>query len=383
MVMNKSFKAFLAFLLLVLVSSVAFSGEAFSAEMISVQAEGAAAIVDGNKDKARSEAKNQAYRDALEKGVGAMVQGITEMKDFQVVKDKVFSQSQGLVKTFDISREWEEDGIYYIEADCQVSAGALDGVLGPAVIDMLGNPRVMVLVDESIEGEKPFLSTVEGEVLKVFEKAGYLLVDPGQSGALDQKELDLARETGDTARLQELAKTFRADVLIHGKAQGLSFTQQKIEGVTLYGVRSQVQLKAVIAQTGYVLGTEMIEKKDKGTSPQDGAVKAFQAASGPVASTIVHKVAYALVSGQAGGVTGRTIKVVIEGVNFARLRGIKQEIESLDGVTSVYQRSFAGQRAELDVVAEKTSEDLAVDLERLGIEISSLSANTVEGKNIK
>jgi predicted RND superfamily exporter protein len=94
-------------------------------------------------------------------------------------------------------------------------------------------------------------------------------------------------------------------------------------------------------------------------------------------------VAYALVSGQAGGIPGRTIKVVIEGVNFARLRDIKQEIESLDGVTSVYQRSFASQKAELDVVAEKTSEGLAVDLERLGIEISSLSANTVEGKNIK
>ena len=77
------------------------------------------------------------------------------MKDFQVVKDKVFSQSQGLVKSFEITREWQEDGIYYIEADCKVSSAALDGVLGPVVIDMLGNPRVMVLVDESIEGESP------------------------------------------------------------------------------------------------------------------------------------------------------------------------------------------------------------------------------------
>jgi len=356
---------------------------AISAELISVQAEGAAAIVNGNKDKARSEAKNQAYRDALEKGVGAMVQGLTEMKDFQVVKDKVFSQSQGLVKSFEITREWQEDGIYYIEADCKVSAAALDGVLGPVVIDMLGNPRVMVLVDESIEGERPFLSTVEGEVLKVFEKAGYLLVDPGQSGSLDQKELDLARETGDVKKLQELARSFRADVLIYGKAQGVSFTQQKIEGVTLFGVRSQVQLKAVISQTGYVLGTEMIEKKDKGTSPQDGAVKAFQAASPPAAKSLVHKVAYTLVSGQAGSISGRTIKVVIENVTFAKLRKIKQDIEGANGVTAVYQRSFASQKAELDVVAEKTAEELAEDLEKMGIEITSLSSSTVEGKSIK
>lgn len=356
---------------------------AISAELISVQAEGAAAITAGNKDKARSEAKNQAYRDALEKGVGALVQGITEMKDFQIVRDKVFSQSKGIVKSFEITREWEEDGIYYIEADCKVSSGALDGVLGPAVIDMLGNPRVMVLVDESIEGQRPFLSTVEGEVLKVFEKAGYLLVDPGQAGKLDQKELDLARETGDVNRLQELARSFRADVLIHGKAQGLSFTQQKIEGVTLFGVRSQVQLKAIISQTGYVLGTELIEKKEKGTSPQDGAVKAFQAASKPVAEGLVNKVAYALVSGQAGGASGRTFKVMIDGVTFAQLKKIKQGLESTDGITAVYQRAFSNQKAELDVVAEKTAEDLASDLERLGVEITSLSANMVEGKSSK
>ncbi|MDO9508451.1 MAG: hypothetical protein Q7I97_03770 [Thermovirgaceae bacterium] len=360
-----------------------FQAIASAEEMIRVQAEGAAAIVGGNKDKARSEAKNQTYRDALEKGVGAYVQGITEMKDFQVVKDKVFSQSQGLVKSFEITREWEEDGIYYMEADCQVSAGALDGVLGPVVIDILGNPRVMVLIDESIEGERPFLSTVEGEVLKVFEKAGYLLVDPGQADKLDQKELDLARETGDVARLQDLARSFRADVIIYGKAQGLSFTQQKIEGVTLFGVRSQVQLKAIISQTGYVLGTELIEKKAKGTSAQDGAVKAFQAASKPVAQGLVNKVAYVLVSGQTGSVSGRTIKVVIEGVNFSQLRKIKQELESMDGVTAVYQRAFEGGRVDLDVVAEKMAEDLAVDLEGLGVEITSLTANSVEGKKAK
>jgi len=367
-------------LLIAAIFLVGFQSISPAQEPIKVQAEGAAAIENGNTEKARSEAKQQTYRDALEKGVGAMVQGITEMKDFQVIRDKVFSQSQGIVSSFEITREWEEDGIYYIEADCEVSPGALDGVLGPAVIDTLGNPRVMVLVDESIEGERPFLSTVEGEVTQVFEKAGYLLVDPGQAGNLDQKEMDLARETGDVDKLRELARSFRADVLIYGKAQGLAFTQQKIEGVTLYGVRSQVQLKAVIAQTGYVLGTERIEKKDKGTSAQDGAVKAFQAATGPAAKGLVNKVAYALVSGQAGGAAGRTIKVVIDGVDFSALREIKKGLESTDGVVSVYQRSFANRRAELDVVCEKSAEDLAVDLESLTVEITSLSANTVEGK---
>ncbi len=362
----------------VMVASMVWAGE-----IIRVQAEGAAAVVGGDKTRARAEAQNQAYRDALEKGVGAYVQGITEMKDFQVVRDKVFSQSQGIVNSFDIVREWEEDGIYYITADCGVSTGALDGVLGPAVIDMLGNPRVMVLVDESVDGDRPFLSTVEGAVLGVFEKAGYLLVDPGQAGNLDERELDAARQSGDVQKLQDLARTFRADVLIYGRAQGVPYAHQKIEGVDLYGVRSQVQLKAVISQTGYVLGTEVFEQKEKGTSPQDGAVKGFRIASKSAASGLVNKVAYALVSGSAGGVPGRTIKVFVDGVSFSQVRKIKQGLEETAGVTAVYQRAFHSGRVELDVVVEKMAEDLAVDLEGFGVEVLSLTAGTVEGKKLE
>lgn len=367
---------------LLLLALLVGSSSCFAQETIRVSAEGAAAVEGGDLPRARAEAKRQAYRDALEKGVGAYVHGITEMKDFAVVRDKVFSQSQGIVTSFTIIDEGEADGIYTMEADCLVATAALDGVLGPAVIDALGNPRVMVLVDEAIEGQRPFLSTVEGEVLRVFEKAGYLLVDAGQAGNLDQRQIDLARETGDVALLQELARSFRADVLIYGKAQGVSYAKQKVSGVDLYGVRSQVQLKAVIAQTAYVLGTEAFEARDKGTSAQDGAVKAFKPTSRGAASALVNKVAYALVSGSAGSLSGRTVKVFIDKVSFSQLRDIKATLEGTRGVVGVYQRAFGNGKAELDVVTENTAEDLAVELEKLSVEVTGLTANTIEGKRV-
>ncbi len=151
------------------------SGCTASGAEITVDAEGMAAVVDGNVTRAREEAKRQLYRDALEKGIGAYVQGITEMKDFEVVRDRVFSQSQGLVTSVKNSSERvDSDGILHLTATCIVSEKKLDGLLGPAVIDMLGNPRIMVLVDEVVEGERQFLSRSEGEVLSTFQKAGYL-----------------------------------------------------------------------------------------------------------------------------------------------------------------------------------------------------------------
>ncbi len=346
---------------------------------ITVEAEGQAPILNGDKAQARSEAKRQAYRDALEKGIGAYVEGITEMKDFQVVRDKVFSQSKGLVTDFKVTSETVEGDIFILKATCTVSVKKLDGVLGPVVIDALGNPRVMVVVDENVDGERPFLSTVEGETLRLFEKAGYLLVDPEQAKRLNQREYELARDTGDTSRLQDLAKHFDADVLVYGRAQAIPYANQKVEGIRIYGVRSQLQLKAILTQTAYVVGTEKFEHKDKGTSAQDAAVKGLTTCAHEAALGLVHKVAYSLVSGSAGGVPGRTVKLLISGLSFGDARTIKSALEESRGVTAVYQRAFRSKKLELDVNTEGNAEDLAVRLEELGVEVTGLTANTVEG----
>lgn len=356
-------------------------GCAASGAEITVDAEGLAAVVDGNMTRAREEAKRQLYRDALEKGIGAYVQGITEMKDFEVVRDRVFSQSQGLVTSVKNSSERvDSDGILHLTATCTVSEKKLDGLLGPAVIDMLGNPRIMVLVDEVVEGERQFLSTSEGEVLRAFQKAGYLVVDAGQAGVIKEGELEAAKVSGDPAKLQEVARSFQADVLIHGKAQGNSFTKQKIEGITLFGVRSQLQLKAIIAQNAFIIGTELAEKKTKGTSPGDGAVKGFTDLAPKMAGELVNKVAYALVSGSSGGIPGRTYRVSVSGVAFAEARTLRDALGQAGGISGVYQRSFADRTLEMDVVTEKTAEDVAVLLESLGVEVTGLTAGTVEGR---
>ncbi|MDR1377219.1 MAG: flagellar assembly protein T N-terminal domain-containing protein, partial [Synergistaceae bacterium] len=246
-------------------------------------AEGYAPIKNGNKNAAREEARREAYRDALEKALGATVQGVTEMQNYQVVRDKVFSQTTGLVKNFDILREWEEDGILYLSALCKVSYAALDGVLGPAVIDALGNPRIMILIDERIEGGQGdagvFISATENETLRVFEKAGYLLVDPDQARAL--LSIDPAAAYNDPSKLMDAARTLRADVIILGKAYAIAQAGSR-EGIRLYRVKSTVQLKAVLTQTAYQIGSKAVERetsKKPALSVKEGADRCFTEAA--------------------------------------------------------------------------------------------------------
>jgi hypothetical protein len=350
-------------------------------DLITVEAEGFAPIGGSGKSAAREAARRSAYRDALEKAVGATVHGVTEMKNYEVVRDKVFSQTQGIVKNFDIVREWEDDdGVLYITAICKVSFAALDGVLGPAVLDALGNPRVMVLIDERIDDTQSFLSTTEGEVLRVFEKAGYYLVDPGQSELLKDINLNEAKRAGDPEQMRDIARTFRADVLVFGKAYASAFTKQKISGVNIIGGRSTVQLRAVLSNSAQMLGSDTIEEKTICLNKEDGAIKGFKIAASIAGKSLVHKIAYSLVSGSAGGIPGRTVNVKITNIAFKTAREIKDFLDGTDGVTGTYQRSYRSKVLELDVTSDKTAEDLADLLSDYGIDIEDITSATVEGR---
>ncbi|MDR1873862.1 MAG: flagellar assembly protein T N-terminal domain-containing protein [Synergistaceae bacterium] len=346
-------------------------------------AEGSAPIGSGGKSAARDAARRNAQRDALERALGATVQGITEMQNYQVVKDKVFSQTQGLVRTFDVLREWEKDGELYISALCKVSFTALDGVLGPVVLDALGNPRVMVLIDERVGNNRVFLSTTEGEVLRVFEKAGYLLVDPSQADVLKEIDLDAARQSSDPEFLREVARTFNADVLISGKADAKSYTSQKKYGQLLYGVRSTVQLKSVLTNSAYMLGSEMVEQKKEALTEEDGAIRGLQPAASIAAKSIVHKIAYAMISGSAGGIPGRTVKIRVAEISFRDATNLKNALQGIDGVTGVYQRQYRDRKLELDIVSDKTAEDIAMTLSDHGIDIEDVNSAVVEGRSEK
>ena len=351
-------------------------------------AEGYAPIKNGNKNAAREEAKREAYRDALEKALGATVTGITEMQNYQVVKDKVFSQTTGLVKDFDVLREWEEGGVLYISALCKVSYAALDGVLGPAVIDALGNPRIMVLIDERIEGREDanedrneWISATESETLRVFEKAGYLLVDRDQARAL--LNIDPASAFSDPSKLADAAKTLRADVIVVGKAYAVS-QPVKIQGITLFRVKSTVQLKAVLTRTAYQIGSKAIERetgKKPTLSVKEGADRCFTEAASIASKEIVHKIAYFLVSGSTGGVPGVTVNVKIANISFREVELLEEALRELAGKSGgVYEREYKDNLLEVDIVSEKTARAVASFLSENGISVEGVTGQTINGR---
>ncbi|MBQ9627819.1 MAG: hypothetical protein IJR43_01000, partial [Synergistaceae bacterium] len=65
-----------------------------SQKVIRVHAEGAAVIIEGRKNEARESARREMIRNAIDNAVGTYVNSVTQIENYQVVSDKLFTQSQ-------------------------------------------------------------------------------------------------------------------------------------------------------------------------------------------------------------------------------------------------------------------------------------------------
>ncbi|MBR1487050.1 MAG: hypothetical protein IJ597_07350 [Synergistaceae bacterium] len=342
-------------------------------------AEGYAPVVNGAKKAARDEAKRMAYRDALEKALGACVTGITEMENFAVTRDKVFSKATGIVKDFKVTEEFvDKDGVLNLKGVCKVGEKALDGTLGPDVIAMLGNPRIMILVDEKVGDTRPFISTTEAELMKIFEKAGYLLVDPEQAKVL--LHLDPSQAFDDPVKLSEAARTLRADIIIVGRAIAGAFARQKVYGVQLYGVSGTVQLKAVLTQTAYQISSKTVSAST-GKKPAQtiggGADRCFRSAATTAAEEIVYKIAYNMASASSS-LGGVTVNIKIAGATFKDVEKIEKALGEFSGKDGdVFERSYKDNLLEIDLVSQNTARKAASFLSEIGVEVDALTAQTI------
>ena len=350
-----------SFCILLLSFTQVFAGVSYENGLYIVNdAKGQAKIADGKKAAAREKAKQEALRDALEKAMNTCVPGIEKNQEYSALREKVFSKTSSLVKNFKITGENTDGDTLTLNGICQIHERKLDDVLGPQIISMLGNPRVMIIVDEKVGKEAPFISTVEGELLRIFERAGYLIVDPDQAKTL--LNLDPQKAFNDPSLISGAARTLRADIIILARAVAGAFANQKIHGINLYGVSGTVQLKAVLTQTAYQISSKTISGgtgKKPAQSVSGGAERIFKSSVAQAAEEIIYKIAYSMASaGSALG--GTTINVKIADADFKQSEAIKKNLrEFLGDGGELFTRSFKNGLLEVDLVSSKSAEEIA------------------------
>ncbi|MCZ6729790.1 MAG: flagellar assembly protein T N-terminal domain-containing protein [SAR324 cluster bacterium] len=134
---------------IILLAILLLAALAPSALAVPVEAQGQAAIFAGNVSSARKQAIVNAQRNAVEQGVGLILDSKSVLQNFQLIKDEVLTSSQGFVTKYVVLSEGRtpDNRSYRVKIKADVSKSLLQDRLSALRIlhKKMGNKRVMVI----------------------------------------------------------------------------------------------------------------------------------------------------------------------------------------------------------------------------------------------
>jgi len=350
-------------------------------ELISVEAEGEANVIPGNRLNTRDQALSVAQRNAIEKAVGVLVSGQMVVSQARLIESQVFSKTAGYLKAWDILSEKEEDGLFTVKISAKVKLGDvrkdLDGLGLLIRTKKVGNPRVMVLVDETVDGQPSKSRTVETGLVKPLLDAGYKVVDLEQLAEIRSQDAVVRAARGDEKAAAELARRFGAEIALVGSVEThrLAGTDEvSLAGMISY--RGRLNLKAVKTSSGQMVLADSREGSAMDLEAGTAATRCLTGLSEASGAELAQKLAPALWE-------GAEVQLAISGIkDFATLQSVVAALRAVDGVRDVTVRTFAGGAAELDCdLASGNAQTLAASLEgkrKPPMEIKEVAAYRIE-----
>src|SRR5512144_818995 len=150
--MHRLVKLFCFLMLLVMVTRLAPAAE----ESKTVAAEGVAAIQGNARDIARDAAIEDAQKRAVEQAIGILIDSQTQVENYQLISDKILSQTKGYITRYNVSGESVDSGLLRVRINAEVSLGKLtDDLSGIGILlGQMHKPRTMIMIAEQNIGHE-------------------------------------------------------------------------------------------------------------------------------------------------------------------------------------------------------------------------------------
>lgn len=344
-------------------------------------AEGVAA---GSDLKAKDEAINRALRRAVEQGVGTVIDSESMTQNYQLLEDKVYSQVKGYVKSYNIvSDNGGADGVYKIKVEAVVAIASLTKDLqGLNIIkERKNNPRIMILIQESVDGLEQPSELVQSEIEKEFLAKSFPLVDKGQFQMV--KERDVALSYSNPEKAAVLGREFGAEVVIVGQAVSNLLESSMPYGVQVFGYTADISAKAIKTDTAAIIATETVSATERGSGRVPTANKALGTAGKKLADAMMSNIVEKWRSEVFNTVS---VQIVVENMQADDRAVLKQDLSGIRGIQSVNERSFNKSIVVLDVTVDgaiwKGFEQRLLELPSIKLQLVAKTENKIELKKI-
>lgn len=393
-----------------------------AADATVAEAEGQAAVLNGDKAQAREKAIDDALRHAVESTAGTMVTSSTEVQDFQVKMDQVLTHSKGFVKKYDLLDGYpkfegtaaEGNLILIVKVRATIGTAELNKDLEAMglLLARKGKPRLMLMIAEqnigqlgpagwwtkgkAESGSAPMGAidqrVAENTIIDVLGRTGFEFVDQDVlAGKLESAGPMSANP--DVAQVRKIANLTDAQVVINGTAiatkagdlsQLMGDDPKDNSGPQMVSCKATISGRAINTDNGSILATDEVTKTslyiDVPTCGKNALVAAGKLFSDEIQKKIMERWSRDLSA-------GNRLRVKVSGVDsLTASRQFQNALRDfVRGVKDVQQRSINNGVADLDVTVTGTSEAFAEELEtkKLGkfkVKVKNISANNIDAE---
>ena len=311
----------------------------------------------------KKEALHAAFRIAIEQAVGVQITAETTVENAIVLQDKIYAYAEGFVEKWEILNEKIDNELLVLEIQAWVREGRLNkalllnGIDVQKVYEWVGNPRIVIILQEYIDGQPSQISIAQTEIEEIFKSKGITVLSAEQVENIKKRDVKLVFDNPEQARI--LGNRLGAEIVVAGKCLSNFSREVKIGNYAQYFYSTYLQIKAYDTSTGEILLSSHYQNDNKtdlsALGRFDAAMKAIRNCIQSAKSDIVFKI----VRNWYDCFKKPTIfQLFIQDITYEKLQELKRRLYALGNCRDLFLRSFEHNVAEIEIKYEGIRSEL-------------------------
>ena len=344
----------------------------------------------GNQAISRDNAIGDALRKAVEQAVGMMVVSETVVDKSELIKDMIYSKTQGYVKQYKIIKESSSQDVYLVTIVAVIDVNDLKNDLGALGLlqTRVGNPRTLfMVVEQHIGQDSPFYwwgaanaAVTETALKEEFLAKGFNVVDTSMAtSSLETKYVNRAADLSDAA-IRDIGRTMSAEIVIKGMA--VVKEGPRTPGSTVGSYMADITASAIRVDNGQLLASGRGHGVARHVAMNIGENNALEQAGRDIGTRLIDQIV-AKWNAETSGLklTQLTIRGLKNTQDVIRIKGVLAE--HVRGAQNVILRSYAGGVAVFDLSAASNAQQIGdtlsvVKIPDINLDILRITSNTLE-----
>ncbi|MFQ5489110.1 MAG: hypothetical protein ACE5GE_00195 [Phycisphaerae bacterium] len=366
--------------LIALIAAAAWMAPARADDIVEVPATGQGISADA--------ARQDALRKALEQGGKQEISSFSQVESFELIRDTIYSRAEGIISDYKIIQEGAgAGGIFFCKIKAKVNKTAIATSWGEVqnVLDQIGRPGVMVMIDEYIDNVLDDSSILESKIEERLLKSGFDVYAGAQVREIAKRESADAAVEDNIAKMQAIAKDFGTQIFVTGSAHANAAGVENLYGTRTAMYNGDAVVKMFYTDTGRLLASESLPNWRGGARGHFTANKqAGKMALSNAGAQIIDQVYNTCMKQWATQISaGGEIKIEIEGLKTSVAIKLKKKFRAIPGIEKVHYKLTKG-IATYRIVGKMTAEaltEIIVETEWEAIfEIVDVKLNRIQAK---